>query len=122
MTVNEAVTAAGAIIGKAASRDELILWLGEIENTVICEIAKTHEAVPYDQSVISADGDDERVLFAPDPFSQLYIHYLMMKFDDRLCDTERYMNSASRFSASYQSFADWYNRTYMPLCEGRIRL
>lgn len=122
MTVNEAIVSAGAVCKDAVSREELITWLSEVENTVIEEIAKTHEGKAYDDSVITLDGEGDRVLFVPDPYSQLYVHYLIMKSDDILCDTERYVNSASRFSSSYSSFADWYNRTYMPLGANRIKV
>lgn len=122
MTVNEAVAKTVSAVGENIPRELLLDWLGEIENTLIKEIAETHEGMNYDRTLIDADTDGDRILFAPDPFGVLYVHYLMMKWDDSLYDTEQYMNSAARFSASYKSFADWYNRTYMPLNPSDIKL
>lgn len=122
MTVNEAIAAACGAVGEAVSREALWRWLFEIETTVTEEIAKSHigEYPPLSFDDFFSDG--ERQLFANEPYSALYIHYLIMKSDDVLCDTERYLNSAARFSASYAAFADWYNRTYMPLSPTKIKV
>ena len=122
MTVNEAVARALENSGADVSRHQLCAWLGEIENTVVQEIAKVHEGMPYDETVITADTDGERVLFAPDPYSALYINYLLMKTDLYLRDTAQYVTSSHVFSVSYGDFADWYNRAYMPYEGAEIRL
>ncbi len=115
MTINEAVAKVSALIGESLSRNTIIEWISEIENTVINEIAATHEGMEYNTEIITPETDGDRVLFVPDPYSVLYVNYLIMKCDDILYDIDRYMTSAARFSASYSSFADWYNRTFMPL-------
>lgn len=120
MTINEAVAKVSASIGESLSRNTLVGWLSEIENTVINEIAATHEGMEYTREIVTAETDGDRELFVPDPYSVLYLHYLIMKCDDSMYDTERYMNSAARFNASYSSFADWYNRTYMPYSQASI--
>ena len=122
MTVNEAIAGAVEILGDAVTRDALLLWLWEIENTVISEIAETHENSIVNKTPIGNDTDGERVLFVPDPYSQLYVHYLLMKGDYALRDTSQYVNSATQFSVSYNTFSDWYNRTYMPLSVTGIKL
>ncbi|MBQ9692103.1 MAG: hypothetical protein IJV70_03000 [Clostridia bacterium] len=122
MTVNEAIAAAVHRLGDTVSRDELTEWLSEIENTVVREIGETHFGQMPNTDIIKPDTDGERVLFAPDPHSRLYLSYLLMKADLYLCDTEQYANSAAVFSEAYKSFADWYNRAYMPLGERRIRV
>lgn len=122
MTVNEALAGAVEILGDTVSREALILWLWEIENTVIEEIAKTHVGITAEMNPINKECDGDRVLFAPDPYSQLYVHYLQMKGDQALHDTARYQNSATQFSVLYNNFSDWYNRTYMPLSGNKIKL
>jgi len=121
MTVNEAIAEASAAVGDAVSREELLRWLCEIENAVVTEIAATHEMDVSDKSLITSDCDGARVLFAADPHSVLYVNYLLMKSDLSFRDIPQYLNSAKVFSESYRSFADWYNRTYMPLFE-KIKL
>lgn len=122
MTVNEAVAGAVEILGDTVTREALLLWLWEIENTVITEVAETHDGLHSDKRPIDKDSDGNRELFAPDPYSQLYIHYLLMKGDLALGDTNRYQNSATQFSVYYNNFSDWYNRTYMPLQKIGIKL
>ncbi|MBE6587482.1 MAG: hypothetical protein E7647_03600 [Ruminococcaceae bacterium] len=122
MTVNEAIAAAVRSIGDEVSREELTEWLAQIENTVVCEIAATHEGDTSDKTLITSDGDGNRVLFVPDPYSRLYVNYLIMKCDLSLRDIPQYMNSAAVFSESYKEFADRYNRAYMPLGERAVKL
>lgn len=122
MTVNEAIAKAVSVGAEGMSRALLADWVAEIENTVICEIASTHEGMEYESSVITPESDGERVLFAPEPYSQLYVYYIIMKCDEYLGDTQRYINSAGAFSSAYNTFADWYNRTYMPLQTGKLKL
>ncbi|MBR6676339.1 MAG: hypothetical protein IKL24_03305, partial [Clostridia bacterium] len=95
--------------------------LCEIEASVIHEIADTHEGDGCPYMAITPDSEGDRLLFVPDPYSRLYVNYLVMKSDLSLRDTVQYENSAAVFAESYKTFADWYNRTYMPLGE-RIRL
>ena len=121
MTVNEAIAGAVEVLGDAVTREALVTWLWEIENVVVREIGMTHEGYESDHTM-DRDCDGETILFAPDPYSQLYVHYLLMKGDLSLRDTTQYVNSATQFSVSYNNFSDWYNRTYMPLQTSDIKL
>ncbi len=113
MTINNALGRCAEILGDSVPRETLMLWLSEIENTVLREIAGTHEGVMMPESS-DALSDAESELFVPDPFSELYVLFAVMKNDLRLRDVQRYLNSAAVFSASYSSFADWFNRTHLP--------
>ena len=122
MTINDAVALAAEHTGENIGREKLIFWLSQIENTVVTEIAATHENDTSDKTVITDMTDGDRVLFAPDPYSVLYVNYLIMKTDLALRDSAQYQNSSHAFAVSYADFADWYNRTYMPYSESRIKL
>lgn len=119
MTINEAIAEAVSLVGEGIGRDELKGWLCEIECSVIHEIAETHEGGSC--PIITPETEGDHLLFAPDPYSRLYVAYLVMKSDLSFRDTLQYENSASVFAESYRTFADWYNRAYMPLGE-KIRL
>ncbi len=114
MTINNALGHFAEILGDTVPEKELLSWLSEIENTVITEIADTHLCGDYETDPITEECDRERELFAPYPFSSLYADYAVMKNDLRVRDMQRYLNSAAVFAASYSSFADWMNRTFMP--------
>ena len=122
MTVNKALAKSVGLLGDTVPREMLLEWLCEIENTVVREISATHENHKGDTTLITGDGDGERELFAPDPYSNLYINYILMKCDQHLRDSEGYLNSSRAFFASYSDFADYYNRENMPKSIGGIKL
>lgn len=97
-------------------RSEFTNLLNRIEGIIYNEIILTHENpdnIDFNGYDDNTDGDT--VLIAPDTFAQLYFHYIGMNIDILTGEIERQANSASQFSAAYQSFADWYNRTHLPL-------
>ncbi len=122
MTFNEVISSAVRAVGDNVSRNELAEWLCEIENTIIFELCATHDGDLRKRAVISKDCEDSYVLTAPDPYSRLYFNYLIMKSDLTLRDISQYINSATVFAESYKDFADWYNRTYMPLGQSAVYL
>ena len=65
-------------------------------------------------------GIDLRSMEVPYGIDVIYLNYLIMKSDLTLRDIPQYINSASVFAESFRDFADWYNRTYMPLSVAKI--
>lgn len=122
MTISNALARCAEALGDAVSEESLILWLSQIENTVITEIAATHLCGEYDASPVTLDCDRSRELFVPDPYSELYVLFAVMKNDLRLRDIQKYMNSAAVFSAAYANFADMFNRTNAPQGNTKIVL
>lgn len=122
MTLSTSLARCTQALGSSADRSDIFLWLAEIEGTVIREIAETHEGTDYDASPLTEDSDPDRELFVPDPFSELYVLFAVMKNDLRLRDTRRYLNSAAVFQAAYSDFADWFNRTHRPAGIEKIRV
>lgn len=114
MTVNEAITLTTKYAGAPVEGDLIYKWLQNIEDTIYEEIILTHQ-FPCERPAPVRDGDRE--LLAPEPYSELYVHYLNMQNDLFIRDHHSYANSSVAFALSYASFADWYNRTYMPLCQ-----
>ena len=97
--------------------------IDELEGQMLAEIAATHCDAPADACPDSADGmaEDAR-LFAAFPYDGVYSAYLHMKADLYFGDTEKYENSAMQFASAYSAFADYYNRTHLPLTGAKIRL
>lgn len=122
MTVNEAITKAGDIIGEGADRQRMTAWLKEIEETVLSETMRCHEGGTGEKKDALNCDDGDRELFVPDPYSKLYVLYIIMQNDLYLRDSEQYMNSASVFASAYAAFCDKYNREHMPLSVSAVRL
>jgi len=121
MTVNEAIARCDEMTGDGSGREAKLRWLSDIESMIYEEIVRTHEGAP-DRSEWKpiAEEDGERELFAQDPYGELYVFYLMMRFHLLLQDMSQYNNAAALFAAAYTTFADWYNRTHIPLSQGSI--
>lgn len=122
MKINEALAKAMQALDSPIEEKELFAWLCDIENIIILEIVNTHEGFNGAYGLLDADSSMEKELFVPEPYSELYVNYLLMKADLWLRDTARYINSASVFASSYTAFVDWYNREHMPLQKSRIVL
>lgn len=63
------------------------------------------------------DGEDaaNKSLFVNSPYDGVYPYYLQMMIDRSNGDTDRYVQSASAFSAAFNSLAQYWNRTHMAL-------
>lgn len=71
---------------------------------------------PYDPEV-----DMDRVLIAPEPYSNLYVKYLAAQVDYYNGEIPRYKNSMARFNEALDMYAAWYNRNHMPRQDNFIR-
>lgn len=123
MTKKEAASDFFAIYGTDVPTELVMGWIDELEGQMLAEIAATHCDAPADACPDSADGmtEDAR-LFAAFPYDGVYSAYLHMKSDLYFGDTEKYENSAMQFASAYSAFADYYNRTHLPLTGAKIRL
>lgn len=122
MTIDEAIKEIDALKPNAYPEDIKLRWLSRIDGTIKREVIDTHEGgdlqpfEPYSEEQL---GRGIRLL-APEPYSELYVHYLACQIDLHNAETARYNNSSIVFNTAYQTFTDWYNRTHMPLQQNSI--
>ncbi len=114
MTVSEAILRLDKYTGNEVESELKYLWLQMLEDIVYNEIVQTH-LDPIDRPAPVSEG--ERELIVPDPYSEVYIHYMNMQNDLLLRDTRSYANSAAAFVSAYSAYADYYNRTHLPKSE-----
>lgn len=127
MTISEAITECDELKPNQYSDTHKLRWLTDIEKTIMNEIILTHEREikeggeetgefnGYDE-----DTDYETELIAPDPYSQLYVFYLMAMIDFYNGETTKYQNSYVMFNAKYQEFANYWNRTHKTVLPKRM--
>ena len=118
ITIREAIERADELKPNTFDNAQKKHWLSEVEMLIKHEIYDTHRHTKNEFDEF--EGFDENTgtdteLFAPVPYDSLYIYYLHMQIDRLNHDSNSYQTSASAFSAAYQSYAAWYNRTYAPL-------
>lgn len=93
--------------------DELkIKWLSNLEGRIVDSVFKTHEL----EEEIEFEGytDVSEELLVEAPYDELYKYYLMAMIDFNNSETDRYSNTSAMFNASYQAFANHYNKTHTP--------
>ena len=114
MTIAEAIAQAKAL-KKHAYEDETVLkWLNEIEGRIKKEVIDTHD--DGDDVVFTGytDATATTELIAPDPYSKLYIDYIMAQVDYYNADINRYNNGVVVFTNDYNAFCRYYNSEHMP--------
>jgi hypothetical protein len=93
--------------------DQLVGWLSELDGKVYNEIINTHDDgenitySPYDR--FNDDYNANKVLIIPEPYSQVYLLYLISQADLFNTDTARYANSSIAFNDKYKDFKNYYN-------------
>lgn len=119
MTVQDAINAADALRPNDFTLGQKCEWLNELDGQIFRELILSHNA-PIIEDFSKHTGQADTLL-VPFPDTGLYPLYLVMRFDLHNGETAKYANSAAAFEAAYQTFANYYNRTHYPVCDGRLR-
>ena len=121
MTIQEALDQLDEMKPNMMSRRLKLKYLTEIEQLIWAEIIMKHEhpAEIEVQPVYSEETDPGSVLMIPDPYSEVYVYWLMTKVDIQNQEDSRYAVDRAHFENSYDTMSDWYTREHMPI--SRVR-
>ena len=121
MTLQEALDVTDEMKPNMMRRDLKIKYLTEIEQLIHDEIIMTHEHTQEQETkpVYTEETEPETVLIVPDPYSMLYVYWLMSKIDLQNLEMDKYNNDRALFENAYNTMHDWWNRTYMPISRNR---
>lgn len=124
MTIQEALDITDEMKPNMMSRWLKIKYLTEIEQLIYEEIVQKHypkqdEPAQTEKPVYTGDSDQGTVLIIPDPYSMVYVYWLMSKIDIQNQEDGRYNVDRAHFENAYQTMSDWYNRTHMPIQTNR---
>ena len=141
MTLQEALDQADELKPNMMSRRLKIKYLTEIEQLIWNEIILKHYPEGYvpprpyypdldplnmgpaypeptpdmtPEPAYTEQTDPGTVLQIPDPYSEVYVFWLMSKIDIQNQEDGRYNIDRAHFENAYQTMSDWYNRTHMP--------
>ena len=123
MTISEAITQLQAVKENQYDDETLVRWISDLEGTLYEDIVKNHESsedIPHGR--YSVDTDMDTVLMVPEPYSDIYIKYLMAQVDYHNAEMQRYTNSMIMYNVALDAFAGWYNRNNMPLQPNYLRV
>ena len=116
MTISEAIGIVDNLKkGNKFSEIEKISWLSELDGIIKSETIDTHkgsENISF--SGYDEDSDPGTKLLVPEPYCDVYIHWLTAKMDLYLGETNMYNNDMTLYNDAKRRFVDWYNRTHMP--------
>lgn len=97
----------------AYTRQEKIEWVNQLDGMVQTKVIDTHaDADRFWMAYTDDDGDTE--LLVPEPFDQIYMHWLEAKIDYANAEYGKYNNSMAMYNAVWSEYCRWYNRTHEP--------
>ena len=116
MTIIDAITGIDELKANTYTQENKLRWLSTLDLTVKHEIIDTHEQeAPVEFEGYSATTPMDTELLIPAPYDEVYFRWLEAQIDYANGEYGRYNNSITMFNASYNAFANYYNRTHMPI-------
>ena len=97
------------------SQRDKILWLSRLDSMVKRLIIDTHEGaenVVFESYTDTTDPETE--MLVPAPFDEIYLRWLEAQIDYANGEYGKYNNSILMYQASYDAYANYYNRNHMP--------
>lgn len=120
MTLQEALDQLDELKPNMMSRKLKVKYLSEIEQLIYDEIVTRHEHDPeLGKPAYTEDTDPGTVMLIPDPYSMVYVYWLMTKVDIQNQEDARYNIDRMHFESSYDTMSDWYTREHMPISKVR---
>lgn len=121
MTIQEAIDKIDLLKANAFPIEKKIGWLSDLDKMAWHEIFLTHEGMPPESSFSGYDQDTDlhTRLLIPEPYTDVYHHYMATMMDLANAESEKYMVDKALFNAAYQTFGDFWRRTHMPIMRRR---
>ena len=116
MTIQEALDIADEMKPNMMSPRLKFKYLTEIEQLIHDEIVMKHEHGPElePKPVYTEESDGETELIVPDPYSMVYVYWLMSKIDIQNQEDGRYNIDRNHFENAYDTMSDWWTREHLP--------
>lgn len=117
MTIQTALDLADQMKPNMMDRETKILFLTEIEQVIHGEIIMKHVHTVEQETKPKYDKDTDpgTELLIPDPYSMLYVYWLMSKIDLQNLEMDKYNSDRVLFENAYENMGDWYTREHMPI-------
>lgn len=134
MTIEEAKAQLTALKPNYATDSQIVLWLSNLDEDIWQNIISRHDDTalveeydddgelitdmpdPTPYEMVEGEGEDtlpDVTLLVPEPYSELYLHFLAAQIDYWNGEITRYNNSMAKYNEKYDDYMAWFNRTYM---------
>lgn len=117
MTIQEAIDQIDLHKANMYPYEQKVKWLSTVDKMAWEEIFLTHEGLPPESIFDGYDQDTDPMtrLLIPEPYTDVYQHYLATMMDLANAESDKYMQDKALFNAAYQTFGDFWRRTHMPI-------
>ena len=116
MTIIEAINGIDSLKHNTYTQSDKVKWLSRLDAMVKRLIIDTHEnADDFDFKGYDEDTDMDTELLVPAPFDEMYLRWLEAQIDYANGEYNKYNNAISMYQTAYDGYANYYNRTHMPL-------
>ena len=117
MTIQEALDTTNEMKPNMMSDELKLRYLTEIEQLIWEEIVMKHEHpdTMNTKPAYKQNTDHQTELIVPDPYSMLYVYWLMSKIDVQNQEDARYNVDRAHFDNAYDTMSDWWTRNHLPV-------
>lgn len=121
MTIREAIDRAAALRPDTLSEEVKRQWLAQLDGVLRRQVLALHEG---GAGAAGADtcAQDDTALLAGEPYSVLYLYWLMAQADLTEGELLRYGNDMQLYNAALAEYAAAYKRENRPLARGQFSL
>lgn len=117
MTIQAAIDTIDTLKPNMFPRHQKVAWLSELDGLIWREIITAHEGVEPGKTFEGYDQETPAgtVLLVPEPYADVYKHYVATKMDIANRETAEYAKDNVLFNNAWQTLCDYWNRKCMPL-------
>jgi hypothetical protein len=115
MTIERAIKEADALCQNKYDNESKYSWLSRLDMMVADEIIrKSEKGKDFKFAGYGKGTPGNTELIVPEPYAEMYIHYIHSKIYLFNQDYERYNTATAAFYSAYQDFAEYYIRENEP--------
>ena len=111
MTVLEVMSEVGEYLPNTIDESLKYKWLS-IAEMHAREILNSYEGNNFEMRRLSPETDGDEMLAVPEPYSELYKHYVLAQINLLYGDTAKYNVFAQLYESAMSEFRLWCVRTY----------
>nr|DAM02633.1 MAG TPA: hypothetical protein [Caudoviricetes sp.] len=116
MTIERVLSTVDACKPNIIDDAQKLAWLQELEGIITHEIIRTHVGGENAEiPTVNGGTDPSSELLAAAPYDRLYPLYVEAQIDLVNGEIGKYNNSIALFTAAYNEYSRWYNRTHTPV-------
>ena len=114
MTIERVLSTVDACKPNIIDDAQKLAW--QLEGIITHEIIRTHVGGKNAEiPTVNGGTDPSAELLAAAPYDRLYPLYVEAQIDLVNGEIGKYNNSIARFTAAYNEYSRWYNRTHTPV-------